>query len=245
MQSRDPITRAFPAPGPLPTSEPALAAAVPAAHTAPFPIDKLPDDVIDLFIRTMPLAAAVRLGQASRFWRAQSRTRPELQQARLHPLIDAGETAAVARLLNDRALGLHVRIDERDAHGGMAPLLCAASDGHLQEIWYLLEAGASLAQKDDAGLTCLDWAGLNGHTEVLAYPKKCRAKHGTQPKRQISSPLPSWVTCRYCVSICICILRLSPRCEMVGQPCSARHDMRWSRRPRSVCLSRRAQTSSR
>jgi serine/threonine-protein phosphatase 6 regulatory ankyrin repeat subunit B len=48
-------------------------------------------------------------------------------------------------------------------------LLCAASNGHLEIVQWLLQNGAALAEKNENGDTALLCAALNGHLEIVQW----------------------------------------------------------------------------
>ena len=52
------------------------------------------------------------------------------------------------------------------AHPSCIPLTCAAEQGHLSAVLFLLNSNADIEQTDDSHRTALMWAAANGHFDV-------------------------------------------------------------------------------
>lgn len=61
--------------------------------------------------------------------------------------------------------GADVNFNET-AHPGCIPLTCAARQGHLSAVQFLLDSNADLELIDDSHRTALMWAAENGHFDV-------------------------------------------------------------------------------
>jgi ankyrin repeat protein len=79
----------------------------------------------------------------------------------LHYAAAAGDTDIVKILLNKSA--------EPDAPSPnkTTPVMMAARGGHIYALKALLDAGADASLKNDAGMSAIDFARQNGHTEII------------------------------------------------------------------------------
>ena len=86
-----------------------------------------------------------------------------------------GDAAAVQWILGDAAHPDHARVAD-----GCTPLVAAASNGHLEVVRFLCEAGADKDKPMQDGATPLFIAAYQGHLEVVRFLCKAGADKAKQ-----------------------------------------------------------------
>ena len=102
----------------------------------------------------------------------------------LHQASHRGDLEEVKRLVEEKKLN---SLEKRGKNGHNA-LHCTAAGGHLGVMKYFIERGYNPASEDSDGRTCLSYAALNNHYDLVQYlvdeqkmDPMCQSKRGYTP----------------------------------------------------------------